>query len=132
MAVLDGAEVCHPSIYRSERHRADMRAFYARTALTAIGSSDFHGMGRMGLCRTYIFARDASEAAVFEALRARHTVVYDERGNAYGDPELIRLAGQDGRLRAGEAEPPPSTALRIARLLSVAAMLVVALFAVRA
>jgi hypothetical protein len=60
--------------------------------VAAIGSSDFHGLGVMGLCRTYVFAGDNSEHAILEALRAHRTVVFGEGGRAYGDPALLPFA----------------------------------------
>jgi len=134
MSVLDGAEACHPSIYTDEGRRQQFRDFYRRGGgrLTAIGSSDFHGMGRMGLCRTLIFARGRSEAAVFEALRARRTVVFDDLGTSYGDAEMIKLLAEHpaetARLHASAEEPPPTALLRIARLFGLAAMLATGLF----
>jgi hypothetical protein len=86
MRKLDGAKVLHP---------------------TAIGDSDYHGLGPMGLCRTYIFTPEDTEQAILSALRQRHTVVYD-RGRAYGDPALIRLAAEDGTLpKLALAMPAP-------------------------
>lgn len=96
MRELDGAEVVHPLIYAREKARREIPEFYARKRMTAMGDSDYHGVGPMGLCRTYVFAADDSEDAVIEALRAGHTVVYDRDGRAYGDPELVRLAAQNG------------------------------------
>ncbi len=60
--------------------------------MAAIGSSDFHGLGVMGLCRTYVFAADNSEQAILEAVRAHRTVVFGEEGRAYGDPALLPFA----------------------------------------
>ncbi len=103
---LDGAEICHPIVYGDDRAQAELEHFAARGTFAAIGSSDFHGLGQLGVCRTYVFARDASEEAILEAVRARRTVVYGRDGKAFGDPALIRLAGENGRLREGE---PPNT-----------------------
>jgi PHP-associated len=87
----------------------------------AIGSSDFHGFGRLGMCRTFVFARDASAAAILEAIRAKRTVVYGREGKAYGDPELIRLAAADGRLpMAARPDYSPSLLDRVSQLLGVA------------
>jgi hypothetical protein len=105
MAALDGSEVMHPGALSVERVRADFEAFYRRAPLTTIGSSDYHGLGRLGMCRTYVFATDASAPAILDALRAKRTVVYGVDGRAYGDPALIRLADGDGRLRARGAGP---------------------------
>jgi hypothetical protein len=100
MAMLDGSEVMHPSSYRGS-HAGEFRQFYERGRLAAIGSSDFHGVGRLGLCRTYVFAKDNSVPAILDALRARRTVVYDEEGRAIGDPEMIRLA-EEAHVRSHE------------------------------
>ena len=100
MRRLDGAEICHPLIYGYPKRQRDLEAFAARAPLAAIGSSDFHALGRMGLCRTLVFARDGTPAAVLEALRAHRTVVYGLGGKAYGDPALIALAADRPELRA--------------------------------
>ena len=105
MQRLDGAEICHPIVFARETAQRDLERFAARAPIAAIGSSDFHGLGLMGLCRTYVFARDNSEPSILEAVRAHRTVVYGRDGRAYGDPALIRLA-DDGRLR--EAAPSNS------------------------
>jgi predicted metal-dependent phosphoesterase TrpH len=99
MQRLDGAEVCHPLIYVYEHAQLDFERFAARGRVAAIGSSDFHGLGQMGLCRTYVFARDNSERAILDAVRAHRTVVYGRDGQPYGDPTLVRLAAADSRLR---------------------------------
>jgi PHP domain-containing protein len=99
---LDGAEVCHPMIYRSPRYQHELEEFAARgPAVAAIGSSDFHGLGRLGMCRTYLFARENSAAAILEAIRAKRTVVYGRNGKAYGDATLIALADAHPQLRQG-------------------------------
>jgi len=94
---LDGAEVVHPVAWGSEEYAAQLRQFYGSAHLTAFGDSDFHGLGPIGVCRTWVFAREATEQGVLDAIRAGRTVVYD-RGRVYGDPELIELAARDGRL----------------------------------
>ena len=91
MALLDGAEICHPIVYRDARHQRDLERFAARGPVAAIGSSDFHGIGRLGECRTFVFASGSSAAAILEAIRARRTVVYGRGGKAYGDPALVAL-----------------------------------------
>jgi predicted metal-dependent phosphoesterase TrpH len=102
---LDGAEICHPMIYALDDGQRQLEQFSARAPLAAIGSSDFHGIGPMGLCRTFVFASDQGEQAILDAVRARRTVVYGREGRAYGDPALIRLAAGDGRLRgAGQSD----------------------------
>jgi hypothetical protein len=93
MRKLDGAEVLHPIAYESEELAAQLRQFYGRARLTAIADSDYHGLGPMGLCRTYVFTREETEQGILNALRQGHTVVYD-RGHVYGDPALIQLAAK--------------------------------------
>jgi hypothetical protein len=102
LARLDGAEVCHPVGYFLPDAQREFAEFQTRGRLAAIGSSDFHGLGPMGACRTYVFARDATEAGILDAIRARRTVVYAASG-VYGDPELVTLAKADGRF--GESLP---------------------------
>ena len=94
MRSLDGAEICHPTIYAVSEAQADYERFAARAPVAAIGSSDFHGLGMMGLCRTYVFARDSSEQAIIDAVRAHRTVVYGLDGKAYGDQALAQLAAE--------------------------------------
>ena len=74
------AWICHPAIYTIEEAQGVFEGFAQRTSAAAIGSSDFHGFGRLGLCRTFVFARDTSAEAILEAIRARRTVVYGRNG----------------------------------------------------
>jgi hypothetical protein len=100
MQQLDGAEVCHPAIFTVDEAQSVFERFAARGPVAAIGSSDFHGFGRMGVCRTFVFATDNTAEAILDALRGRRTVVYGRPGKVYGDPELVQLAEADGRLAA--------------------------------
>jgi hypothetical protein len=123
MAALDGSEVMHPAAY-FKNAAAEFEAFYSRRPMTAIGSSDYHGLGRLGMCRTYVFAADASAPAILDALRARRTVVYGVDGRAYGDPALVGLAEADGRLRERAADHADSGALVwISRLTAVVGLI---------
>jgi predicted metal-dependent phosphoesterase TrpH len=100
---LDGAEVVHPVGLRDEASAAELRQFFGRARLTAIGDTDYHigpmspQVGVMGLCRTFVFVREPTEDGIVAALREGRTIVYD-RDRTYGDPTLIRLAAKDGRL----------------------------------
>jgi predicted metal-dependent phosphoesterase TrpH len=117
MARLDGAEICHPMVYGKDANQLALERFAARGHLAAIGSSDFHGLGRMGMCRTYLFAADTSRGAILDAVRARRTVVYGEKGRAYGDPSLVHLAESYPALRERAVhDPAPTTLERISRL----------------
>lgn len=88
---LDGAEILHPVIYATILGYGEVQHFFDRAHLAAIGDSDYHGTGPMGICRTFIFARDGSESAILDAIRAEHTVAIDRDGRAWGDPALIAL-----------------------------------------
>jgi hypothetical protein len=121
MARLDAAEVLQPIVYMVPEASPQMQAFYARKKLTAIGSSDYHGLLPMGFCRTYVFTRENTEQAILEALRAGRTSVYDREGRAYGDPELIRLAA--GILPRAEGLPPATWMARFSGLSGVAGLL---------
>ena len=96
---LDGTEICHPAMYFDPDGERDLERFARRGAMAPIGSSDFHGWGRIGDCRTYVFATDTSAAAIVEAVRAHRTVVYTPLGRTYGDPALVALADGHPELR---------------------------------
>jgi hypothetical protein len=92
ISVLDGTEVCHPVIYERRGSADELMAFAARTSATPIGSSDFHANGRVGVCRTFVFATEATERGVLQAIRDHRTVVYGMNGRAFGDPQLVERA----------------------------------------
>ncbi len=120
MSKLDGSEVLHPLGYVRPPAYVQFQQFYARKRLTAFGDSDFHGLGPMGMCRTYVFAPDNSPSAIVDALRAGHTVVVDHNGRYYGDPDLIRLASQDPRFNPHQFdEPTPGFLLMLSRATGV-------------
>jgi len=117
---LDGAEVCHPATFDYPQFRPELEEFWQRSGAAAIGSSDFHGPGRLGMCRTFVFAREASAQAILEAIRAKRTVVYGRDNQVYGDPALIRIAEADGRLRkAASTEYPVSALDRVSQILGI-------------
>lgn len=121
---LDGAEVCHPIIFGNPKSTRDLEAFAARASVAAIGSSDFHGFGRMGMCRTYVFARDDSAEAIVDAVRAHRTVVYAVGDQVYGDPALIALAATVPRLKAeATTDAPASTLDWISRIFGLAGLI---------
>jgi predicted metal-dependent phosphoesterase TrpH len=106
LARLDGAEVMGPSASRTPARAGELRSFYGRGRFAAIGSSDYHGLGALGSCRTYVFATANTDAAVLDALKHHRTIVYDVQGRPYGDRDLIQLAERDGRLRQLDAARP--------------------------
>jgi hypothetical protein len=89
---LDGSEVRQPLAFTPAR-AAEMEAFYELSPTAAIGSSDHHGIGPLGMFRTYVFVRDVSEAGVLEAIRAHRTVVVDG-ARVFGDAALVGFAEQ--------------------------------------
>ena len=105
MKALDGSEVMHPEGLVNGRARRDFERFFERARRTAIGSSDYHGLAPMGTCRTYVFATDATEPAILDAIRAGRTVVYGDGNRVYGDPDLIRAAS--GQLPGTDAVNAP-------------------------
>jgi len=82
LARLDGAERLHPLIFHRPHGREELAEFAARAGpyrdrpLAAIGSSDFHTMAVLGQCRTFVFAREVSEAGIVEAIREGRTAAY--------------------------------------------------------
>ena len=95
LSVLDAAERTHPGMYRDHETEANFARFFTRARqhnlqVAAIGDSDFHFNGRIGLCRTYLLARELTERGVLEAVRAGRTVAYDLYGNPYGDALHIK------------------------------------------
>ena len=127
MSNLDAAEVLHPVIYTRPQTYAELQQFYGRGPRTAIGDSDFHGLGPMGLCRTFVFARDDSQSSILEALRDRRTVVYDREGNAFGAPDLVNLTRQDPRFNPLPL-PKPGRLSLLSRTAGLLGMLGVLLF----
>jgi hypothetical protein len=128
MRKLDGSEVVRPEAQHAEPLAADLRGFFARAPLAAIGNSDYHGLGPVGYSRTYVFATSRTEEAVVEAVRAKRTVVYD-RSRAYGDPAMIALAAESGGLPNELPRlPPPGALARFSRIAAVLGMLLALFF----
>jgi hypothetical protein len=119
MRRLDGGEVCHPNLFSSPAGQAELEQFAARQPIAAIGSSDFHGFGRMGICRTYVFVTETSEQGILDAVRAHRTVVFGDGDRVYGDPALVQYAGAL-RGRAPSRESRGTTLDWISRLTAVA------------
>jgi hypothetical protein len=119
---LDAAEVVHPVAFGDPLARLQLRQFFARRKLTAIGSSDFHAMGKIGQSRTYVFVTENTERGILDALRQGRTVVYDRDGEAFGDPDLIRL----GAVPKFEAPPPAGFWSRVSLVAGVAGLLIAA------
>jgi predicted metal-dependent phosphoesterase TrpH len=118
LRALDGVERAHPAMEGRDDTRRDFqeifrRAIAVKPGMSAVGSSDFHFLGPIGLCRTYVFVRETTAAAVIDALRDGRTVACDARGQTYGPAELRRFV--DDRCRR-DATNTPEGDTRLARL----------------
>jgi hypothetical protein len=121
MAALDGAEVVRPEAQHDEGASAQLREFFGRASLAAIASSDYHGIGTIGYCRTFVFVRERTEAEILAAVREGRTVVYG-RERAYGDAGLIALAAQQGLDRGVPDLPAPGALKIVSRLAALLAL----------
>lgn len=112
LSVLDGVEVAHPMIDGKDEWRGELLAFYDRATrlnptIAAIGSSDFHHFAPLGLGRTYVLVREATQAGIVEAIRAGRTVACDGLGESIGPSELVAMLAEDCRR---DARRPPAGA----------------------
>jgi predicted metal-dependent phosphoesterase TrpH len=129
LAALDGLEAAHPDALAATL-APQFEEFYQRTLarnpeVAAIGSSDFHTNGPLGWCRTYLFVRERSEAAVVEAIRDGRTVgrCGDER--LRGRPDLVRLVEPHRDALAALEDPIPKRLLMLLVWMSLVALALV-------
>lgn len=129
-AELDGTEVAHPLVDVGDAGRRDLIEFSARLraarpSIAPVGSSDFHFRAPIGLCRTYVFAREPTAQGVVEAIRSGRTVAYDSNGRAFGDSALMaRAEGRRARDAARPTSPAwPASASVVAVLLGLAGLI---------
>lgn len=114
---LDGIEVAHPGMETDTHVRAEFLANYRRALAVnprtaAIGSSDFHYFAPVGVCRTYLFVREASANGILEAIREGRTAACDGAGHTYGPPAFASVV----RDRCHEdASLPPGEDTRVSR-----------------
>jgi len=118
LAMVDGTEVARADT--REQDRRDYVDVFERLRRTKphvapIGSSDMHTNLGMGESRTFVFARERSAAGVLEAIRAGRTVAINDRGEMFGDPDLVKIIR--GHAPAGRADAHRGTR-RIAVLLA--------------
>jgi hypothetical protein len=133
LAAIDGIEAAHPLMHLDGRARRDMAAAYARAegihpTVSPIGSSDFHNFAPIGLCRTFVFARARTQAAVIDAVRHGRTVACDQNGRVTGQPALAAVAEPFCRAAALDRLEDSGSA-RLAKALTLAGLLGLALFA---
>lgn len=95
LAALDGLEAAHPdsldTTITPQFEEFYQRALARNPEVAAIGSSDFHMKGPLGLCRTYLFVKERSQAGVIDAIRDGRTVGRCNDERLRGRPELVRL-----------------------------------------
>lgn len=106
---LDGLEAAHPAMFETDKLRLEFAEVYraavaAHPSIAAIGSSDFHTLAPVGLCRTYLFVRAATRDGVLDAIRGGRTVACDARGEVHG-PDALATLVRDA-CRADAAAPP--------------------------
>jgi hypothetical protein len=100
LLALDGVEVEHPMVHVRNETRRELVAFYDRAkavhpSIAAIGSTDFHQVAPVGLGRTYLLAKAATQTGIVDAIRAGRTVACDGLGHAAGPPELVEMVKDD-------------------------------------
>jgi hypothetical protein len=136
-AALDGAEIAHPLIIGSGEARRELLEFWRRARahhpdLAPIGSTDFHARSPIGLCRTYVFARELTEAGVVEAVRSGRTVAYDPQGHASGDPSLVQVAERRWQAATAVLPEDPSWPEMLSVMTALVGLLGMILFGFRA
>ena len=130
LAAIDGAEVAHPLTGMLDTGREELTAFFTRARavnadVAPIGSSDFHMVAPLGVCRTYVFAAEPTRDGILDAIRAGRTVAEDQDGVLYGAPALTLLLDES---RAAATPPYPRRRALLAAaavLLGLAALVVI-------
>jgi hypothetical protein len=133
LRAMDGVEVSHPQQELSKNLRRDFQAVYRRVLaikprIAAIGSSDFHYLAPLGLCRTYVFVTQATPDGVLEALRSARTVACDARGRTEGPPDLSAVVADRCRADVLAGPAGDTFAARAGSVLAWAALVGLVLF----
>ena len=136
IAELDGFEAAHPLMFAFDDGRRDLRAFEQRAraikpSIAAIGSSDFHFFAPIGLCRTFVFARERSAPAILDAISRGRTVACDGEGVVYGPENLKPVVMDACRAAAGSPARDATNAGRIGATLLWVGLLALVLFGAR-
>ena len=95
---LDGTEVAHPSVLDAGSEPSEIRIFFEQARgvnpdIAAIGSSDFHWGGPVGVCRSYVAVDEASRDGIVDAVRRGRTVAVCPGGRITGNADLVERAG---------------------------------------
>ncbi len=98
LLALDGAEVAHPTMFDDRETDAEIRGFFERVRrlnpdVAAIGSSDFHFGGPVGVCRTDVSVEDASSEGVLRAIKRGRTTAKCAAPRYFGYGLSTWLAG---------------------------------------
>ena len=91
---LDGSEIMHPLRFNHAPETRELEAFFdtageVNPGIAAIGSTDFHMTAPLGLCRTYVLARERTAAAVTDAIREGRTAAACGDGDPVGPREQV-------------------------------------------
>jgi len=118
LAELDGVEFAYrddaPSATSQEYEEFYQRALRSNPQIAAIGSSDFHTSGPLGLCRTYLLVRERTEAGIMDAIRDGRTVGRCQDSRMRGRPDLVaRLEPYRDALFAPDETLVQTLALRL-------------------
>jgi len=129
LRMLDGAEVAHQSRRRVSLSRDEFLEFFHRVQavnprVAPIGSTDFHMVAPLGLCRTYLLVRERSAAGVLEAIRDGRTVAVDGRGDMFGTPEHVAFVEQFLSTASRSAVGSPERLAAFVAMLALAALVV--------
>jgi hypothetical protein len=124
LRMLDGAEVAHQSRRQVSLSRDEFQEFFNRAQsvnpdIAPIGSSDFHMVAPLGMCRTYLLVRERSAAAVLESIRNGRTVAQDGRGVLFGSHEDVAAIE---RFLSSTTAPTVSTGERLVAFLALLAL----------
>jgi hypothetical protein len=108
LATVDGTEVARADSRKQDRR--DYVEVFERTrrtkpALAPIGASDMHTTLGLGDSRTFLFVRERSVAGVLEAIRSGRTVAINDRGELFGNPDLVAIIRRQAP--AGRTDPHP-------------------------
>ena len=100
---LDGVEVAHPLLIGKPDQAEELERFLERARranpdIAPIGSTDYHGGGPLGVCRTYLLVEEVSASGVLTAIRHGRTVA-----SGPGD----RLIGSDENVAAVRSQRQP-------------------------
>jgi hypothetical protein len=122
LKALDGAEVAHPSTLAYSQGQVGFETFFVRVQsinprVAPIGSTDFHMVAPLGLCRTYLLTDNRSAAGALDAIRRGRTVARNPNGRLFGAAEHVAVVER----HLSSTAPVPAVPL-LDRLIALAAL----------